>query len=208
MPSLTTVTLSKRLAFLKKKTVHTKSPSPSSPSFLDITPALQRYLSFPLSFKHKSSHVHHQLIQYNTNYIPPSSHIPPSFHSRLPYKPTTSIHHSSLPHSSPFHHLPIPSPPPTPSNPPRLPQTPHCMSTHTQNTNKQERGTTHTPSPPSHFLPILDVGPRNHSYHTLEVHFRTMEMFKTAVYSVECLKEKPIASPVVGTVIHHITHRM
>lgn len=35
-----------------------------------------------------------------------------------------------------------------------------------------------------------------------------MEMFKTAVYSVECLKEKPIASPVVGTVIHHITHRM
>lgn len=35
-----------------------------------------------------------------------------------------------------------------------------------------------------------------------------MEMFKTAVYSVECLKEKPIASPVVGTVTQRVTHRM
>ena len=133
------------------------------------------------------------------------NHIPQPFHSRLPYKPTTSII-PSLPHSPPFHR--ISSPPPTPSNPPRLPQTPHCTSTHTQNPNKQECGTTHTPSPPSHFLPILDVGPRNPSFNTLEVHFRTMEMFKTAVYSVECLKEKPIASPVVGTVIQRVTHRM
>ena len=50
MPSLTTVTLYKKIAFRKKKTVHTKSPSSSSPSFLDITPALSHYLSFPLSF--------------------------------------------------------------------------------------------------------------------------------------------------------------
>ena len=138
-------------------------------------------------------------------------------------KPTTSHIHSTTafltnqPHQSiippshtplPFHPLLIPSPPPTPSNPPPFPQTPHCTSAHTQNPNKQERGTTHTPSPPSLFLPILDVGPHSPSYNTLEVHFRTMEMFKTAVYSVECLKEKPIASPVVGTVTQRVTHRM
>ena len=131
----------------------------------------------------------------------------------IPLPPSLQTYHinpSFLPSHTPitFHPLLIPSPLPTPSNPPPFPQTPHCTSTHTQNPNKQECGTTHTPSPPSHFLPILDVGPRNPSFNTLEVHFRTMEMFKTAVYSVECLKEKPIASPVVGTVIHHITHRM
>ena len=53
MPSLTTVTLD-RCAFSKKKTVHTKSSSSFSPSFLDITPALQQYLSFPVSFTHHS----------------------------------------------------------------------------------------------------------------------------------------------------------
>ena len=52
MPSLTTVTLNRRYAFKYKKTVHIKSSSSSSPSFLDITPALQQYLSFPLSFTH------------------------------------------------------------------------------------------------------------------------------------------------------------
>ena len=57
MPSLTTVTLSKEHAFEKKKTIHTNSPSPSPPSFLDITPALQQYLSFPLSFTHDSSSI-------------------------------------------------------------------------------------------------------------------------------------------------------
>ena len=55
MPSLTTVTLLRRYAFRKKKTIHTKSASPSSPSFLDITPALQHYLSFSLSYT-----IHHQ----------------------------------------------------------------------------------------------------------------------------------------------------
>ena len=197
MPSLTTVTLDKKYAFQHKKTVHNKSRAPSSPSFLDIAPALQRYLFFSPSFTHHlitcSSATHSIQYQLHPTAIP----LPPSLQ-------TNHINPSFLP----FHPLLIQSPPPTPSNPSPLPQTPHCTSTHTQNTNKRERGTTHTPSPPSHFLPILDVGPCNHSYHTLEVHFRTMEMFKTAVYSVECLKEKPIASPVVGTGIHHITHRM
>ena len=54
MPSLTTVTLNKKYAFSEKKTIHTKSPSSSPPSFLDITPALQQYLSFPLSSTHHS----------------------------------------------------------------------------------------------------------------------------------------------------------
>ena len=54
MPSLTTVTLTKGWAFNYKKNTHTKSISPSSPSFLDITPALQQYLSFPLSSTHDS----------------------------------------------------------------------------------------------------------------------------------------------------------
>ena len=44
MPSLTTVTLDKKYTFKYKKNVHTKSPSPSPPSFLDITPALSMYL--------------------------------------------------------------------------------------------------------------------------------------------------------------------
>ena len=52
MPSLTTVALDKSNAFKHKKTVHTKSISSSSPSFLDITPALQQYLSSLLSFTH------------------------------------------------------------------------------------------------------------------------------------------------------------
>ena len=52
MPSLITVTLAKGIAFYYKKTLHTKSSSSSTPSFLDITPALQYYLSFPLSFTH------------------------------------------------------------------------------------------------------------------------------------------------------------
>ena len=53
MPSLTTVTLNKD-AFRKRKTLHTKSALPSSPSFLDITPALREYLKYPLSSTHDS----------------------------------------------------------------------------------------------------------------------------------------------------------
>ena len=200
MPSLTTVTLDKKYAFKCKKTVHVKSPSFSSPLFLDITPALQYYLQFIVSFTPYSSHVHHQLIQQE-NKTTSHNHSTPAFLTNQPH-PSFLPSHTPLPFTASHPHPPL-----HPTLHP-FPQTPHCTSTHTQNPNKQERGTTHTPSPPSHFLPILDVGPRNHSSHTLEVHFRTMEMFKTAVYSVECLKEKPIASPVVGTVIHHITHRM
>ena len=65
MPSLTTVTLYKGWTFQYKKTVHTKSSSPSFPSFLDITPALQEYLSFPLSFKHHYTHIHIYNKHYN-----------------------------------------------------------------------------------------------------------------------------------------------
>ena len=52
MPSLTTVTLDKEKAFNYKKTVHMKSSPSSSPSSLDISPALSSYLSFPPSFTH------------------------------------------------------------------------------------------------------------------------------------------------------------
>ena len=63
MPSLTTVTLSKAHAFNYKKTVHTKSPSSSSPPLsLDITPALSDYLSFPPFFTHLSSTPDHALL--------------------------------------------------------------------------------------------------------------------------------------------------
>ena len=58
MPSLTTVTLSKEYVFQWKRNIHTKSVSPSPPSFLDITPALQEYLSSPLSFTHHYTYIH------------------------------------------------------------------------------------------------------------------------------------------------------
>ena len=58
MPSLTTVTLDKEYAFRWKETVHTKSSPSPSPSFLDITPALQSYLSSPHSFTHNPSTIH------------------------------------------------------------------------------------------------------------------------------------------------------
>ena len=54
MPSLTTVTLHKRWAFYKRKTVNTESSSSFPPSFLDITPALQEYLQFIVSFTRHS----------------------------------------------------------------------------------------------------------------------------------------------------------
>ena len=71
MPSLTTVTLTKRCAFSRKKTIHTKSPSSSSPSFLDIAPALSDYLSFPLSFT-----------QYSFSEFPPAATHPSSFQEK------------------------------------------------------------------------------------------------------------------------------
>ena len=70
MPSLTTVTLDKKNAFRKKKIVHTKSSSSISPSFLDITPALSDYLSFPLSFTHKSKQHSSQTKKANIQQTP------------------------------------------------------------------------------------------------------------------------------------------
>ena len=59
MPSLTTVTLGKRNAFSMKKAVITESCFSSILSFLDITPVLQKYLCFPLSFTHFiTNHTH------------------------------------------------------------------------------------------------------------------------------------------------------
>ena len=77
MPSLTTVTLDRRSAFKHRKVVHTKSSSLSSSSCLDITPALQYYLSFPLSFTLHSSHPHVylQLIQEDKDTWPYQKHI-------------------------------------------------------------------------------------------------------------------------------------
>ena len=55
IPSLTTVTLDDDYVFAIKETVHTNSSSSSSPSFIDITPALQHYLQFIVYFTHNSS---------------------------------------------------------------------------------------------------------------------------------------------------------
>ena len=63
MPFLTTVALDKEYAFSYKETVQTKSSPSSSPSFLDITPALSDYLSFPPSFTHLSSKPFTQLLK-------------------------------------------------------------------------------------------------------------------------------------------------
>ena len=77
MPSLTTVTLPH--AFKRRKTVHTKSPSSSSPSFLDITPALQHYLSFPLSFTHDSASILSKRLIHTSHHSPSSHHTHPQF---------------------------------------------------------------------------------------------------------------------------------
>ena len=73
MPSLTTVTLDREYAFKCKKTIHTKSSSSSSPSLLDITPALQKYLKYPLSFTSYSPIQHSQtnLILSQNQHTPP-----------------------------------------------------------------------------------------------------------------------------------------
>ena len=72
MPSLTTVTLCKKWAFYKKKSVQTKSSFSSSPSVLDITPALQEYLQFIVSFTFSSQHRIAVFTSHN-NYSLPSS---------------------------------------------------------------------------------------------------------------------------------------
>ena len=79
MPSLSTVTLDKIWAFYYKKTIHTKSISPSSPSFLDITPALQQYLSFPLSSTHDSPSILSKRVIHTSQPSPSSHHTHPQF---------------------------------------------------------------------------------------------------------------------------------
>ena len=95
MPSLTTVTLTKGWAFSEKKTVHTKSSSSSSPSFLDITPALSDYLSFPLSFTHDSPSILSKRI-IHPSYPSLSSH---QTHPQFPIEECVRMCHSitSLP---------------------------------------------------------------------------------------------------------------
>ena len=114
MPSLNVVSLKKASAFQCKKTVHTKSPSPSPPSFLDITPALQQYLQFIVSFTHISSSNPHpcsyqlQSQQHNHNHL----QIPPIPHNHLPLSSVS--HHRQ----SPFFQYPsIPPHSPQPQTP-------------------------------------------------------------------------------------------
>ena len=112
MPSLTTVTLDRDLTFLKK-TIHTKSTSSFSPSCLDITPALERYLSeenhfpnlpyfphFPLSFTTLLIH----LFQNNTQ-----------FEEKTETTPSLFLLSSSTPHHQNYlckqlHFLSLPTP--------------------------------------------------------------------------------------------------
>ena len=82
IPSLTTVTLEYYYVFANKKTVHTNSSSSSSPSFLDITPALQQYLQFIVSFTHHSHPIAKSPFSFHTA-IPPFL---PHFHSFYSYR--------------------------------------------------------------------------------------------------------------------------
>ena len=70
MPSLTTVRLVKEYAFKFKKTIHTRSSSSSSPSFLDITYALQKYLQFIVSFTFPSQHQIAVFTSHNNSSLP------------------------------------------------------------------------------------------------------------------------------------------
>ena len=94
VPSLNAVSLRKASAFSKKKTVQTKSPPPSPPSSLDITPTLQKHLCFPLSFTHASHHQFHSHVQISQ--ISQQHH-----HKHIQTPPIPHIH---LPRSSPTHH--------------------------------------------------------------------------------------------------------
>ena len=54
-------------------------PSPSSPSFLDITPALQQYLSSPLSFTHDSPSILSKRTIHTSQHSLSSHHTYPQF---------------------------------------------------------------------------------------------------------------------------------
>ena len=91
-PSLSTVILSKECAFYKKKSVHTKSPSSFSPLFLDITPALQEYLQFIVSFTHHSHCNTKSPFSLHTTITP----FLPHYHSFYSYR---DIAHHAIKHS-------------------------------------------------------------------------------------------------------------
>ena len=91
MPSLTTVTLDMLFAFWYKKTVHTKSFSFSSPSFLDITPALQKYLKYPLSFT-----LHSPIPHSKTNLILSQHQHTPPYQESLPQTTGNNLSSSTL----------------------------------------------------------------------------------------------------------------
>ena len=100
LPSLTNVTLKRFNTGWRKITVHTKSLSSSSPSFLDITPALQRYIRFPLSFTHNRAipftsftilFIHHQSESLITAII---DNLNPSIKSHRIALPATVTNHS------------------------------------------------------------------------------------------------------------------
>ena len=55
IPSLTNVVLVERYTFRRLESTHVKSPSSSSSSCLDITPALQQFIHFIVSFTRNSS---------------------------------------------------------------------------------------------------------------------------------------------------------
>ena len=82
MPSLTTVTLYKEWAFYKKKSVQTKSSFSSSPSVLDITPALQYYLQFIVSFTRHS----HPNTKSPFSLCTTITHFLPHYHSFYSYQ--------------------------------------------------------------------------------------------------------------------------
>ena len=123
MPSLTTVALNKYVAFHYKKTVHTKSPSPSPPSFLDITPALQQYLQFIVSFTHISSSNPHpcsyqlQSQQHHHNHI----HISPTLHIHLPRSSITHHKQPSILATPQSHHTTHASKPQSTPSPKNIP---------------------------------------------------------------------------------------
>ena len=86
MPSLTTVTLVTAYAFYRKKTIHTKSSSSSSPSFLDISPALQSYFGFIVSSTRNSTPIPIPISHSSISLLFPTNTSNPS----LQYKHTHS----------------------------------------------------------------------------------------------------------------------
>ena len=123
IPSLITVRLNKKGTFKEKKPVHTRSSSSSTPSFLDITPALQQYLQFIVSFTHISSSNPHpcsyqlQSQQHHHNHI----HISPTLHIHLPRSSITHHKQPSILATPQSHHTTHASKPQSTPSPKNIP---------------------------------------------------------------------------------------